>query len=45
MLSEGQLRKFQELYAKNYGEQISEGEALRQAIKLLGLVKLFYALP
>ena len=42
MLSDEQIKKFQELYKKNFGKDISQEEAYEQGIKLIRLVKLIY---
>ena len=42
MLSKKQIKKFQALYKKRLGKEISRGEALEQGIKLVHLMKLIY---
>jgi len=39
MLSENDIKKFQQIYKKQYGKDISKEEALRQGTKLLTLMK------
>jgi len=40
MFTEEQIQKFQEIYEEEFEERISKTEAIRQAIKLVGLVKI-----
>lgn len=42
MLSDEQIRKFQILYKKRFGKEISREEALEQGTKLFRLVELVY---
>ncbi len=42
MLSDEQIKKFQMLYKKRFGREISREEALEQGTKLLRLVELVY---
>lgn len=42
MLTEKQISKFQELYKKNFGKEISRDEALEKGIKIVELIKLVY---
>ncbi len=39
MISKEQLEKYKDIYRKRFGEDISDKEALDQAIKLLTLVR------
>ncbi len=38
MLSEDDINKFQEIYQKEFGKEISKEEALEQGIKLITLM-------
>ncbi len=40
MLSEEDVKKFQEIYKKEFGKKISKEEALEQGIKLITLIKI-----
>ena len=40
MLSEDDINKFQEIYQKEFGKEISKEEALEQGIKLITLMKI-----
>jgi len=40
MLSKEQLQEFKRLYRERYGKDISDEEAVEQALKLLSLVKI-----
>lgn len=42
MLTNEQVRKFQEIYKKRFGKEIFYEEALSQGIKLINLVKNVY---
>ncbi len=42
MLSDEQVKKFQSLYKKHYGKEISKEEAYNQGIKLVRLLKITY---
>jgi len=42
MLSDEQITKFQMLYKKHFGKEISREEALEKGIKLIRLVELIY---
>lgn len=42
MLSDEQITKFQMLYKKHFGKEISKEEALEKGIKLIRLVELIY---
>ena len=42
MLSDEQIRKFQMLYKKYFGKEISREEAYEKEVKLLRLVELIY---
>lgn len=42
MLSDEQIKKFQELYKNRFGEEISREVAYEKAIKLIQLVELVY---
>jgi hypothetical protein len=42
VLSDEQIRKFQELYQKRFGKQISKEDALEGGLKLVRLVQLVY---
>ena len=42
MLSDEQIRKFQMLYKKHFGKEISREEAYEQGAKLIRLVELIY---
>ena len=42
MLSDEQIRKFQMLYKKHFGKEISQEEAYEKGAKLLRLVELIY---
>jgi len=42
VLSNEQVKKFQTLYHKHFGEEINEKEAYEQGIKLLTLLSLIY---
>ena len=42
MLSDEQIKKFQEIYKERFGKEISREEALEQGVKLLRLVELIY---
>jgi len=40
MLSEKDIKNFQEIYKKEYGKEITKEEALEQGIKLVTLMKI-----
>jgi len=40
MLSENDIKKFQEIYKKEFGKEISKQGALEQGIKLITLMKI-----
>ncbi len=40
MFTEEQIQKFQEIYEDEFGEIICKAEAVRQAIKLVNLIKI-----
>jgi len=40
MLSEADIKKFQEIYKKEFSKEISKKEALEQGIKLITLMKI-----
>lgn len=42
MLSDDQISKFQALYKKHFGEEISRDEAYEQGVKLIRLIELVY---
>jgi len=42
MLSDEQIRKFQMLYKKHFGKEISQEEAYEKGAKLIRLVELIY---
>ncbi len=42
MLSEEHLKKYQTIYKKCYGEDISREDALEQGTKLINLLKITY---
>ena len=42
MLSDEQITKYQEIYKKYYGKEISREDALEQGIKLVRLIELIY---
>ena len=42
MLTENEVSKFQELYRKRFGKEISREEAYEQGAKLIRLVELIY---
>ena len=42
MLTENEVGKFQKLYKKRYGKEISREEAYEQGAKLIRLVELIY---
>ncbi len=42
MLSDEQISKFQTLYKKRFGKEISREKAIEQGIKLIRLVELVY---
>jgi hypothetical protein len=42
VLSDSDIIKFQEIYKKNFGKEISKQEAYEQGIKLLTLVKVIW---
>jgi len=42
MLSESQIKQFQELYKKHFGREISQSEAIDQGEKLIRLMELVY---
>jgi len=42
MLTETQLTKFQDIYRKHFGEEISREKALEEGIKLVNLMKIIY---
>ena len=42
MLSDEQIRKFQMLYKKHFGKEISREEAYEKGVKLVRLVELIY---
>jgi len=42
ILEDQQIKKFQELYLKEYGKEISFDEAKDRAIRLVGLYKAIY---
>jgi hypothetical protein len=42
MLSDEQIRKYQEIYKNRFGKEISREEAYEQGIKLIRLIKLTY---
>ncbi|OGI32681.1 MAG: hypothetical protein A2420_00810 [Candidatus Moranbacteria bacterium RIFOXYC1_FULL_44_13] len=42
MLSKEHIAKFQKLYKKHFGKEISRSEAYDKGIKLLRLIKLIY---
>jgi len=42
MISEGGIKKFQELYKEHFGEEISAEKAYQSATKLLRLVEIIY---
>lgn len=45
MLPKEALDEFKQLYAKNFGEQLSDSEALDKATKLLDLYKTVLSVP
>ena len=42
MLSDEQITKYQTLYKKRFGKEISRGEAYEQGAKLIRLIELIY---
>jgi len=42
MLSDEQVKKFQELYKKHFGEEIDKKDALKKSMKLLRLIQMIY---
>lgn len=42
MLSDEQIKKYQALYKKRFGKEVSREEAYRQGINLIRLVELVY---
>jgi hypothetical protein len=42
MLSDEQIKKFQELWLKRFGKEISRDEAYEKGVKLMRLVELTY---
>ncbi len=40
MLEDGEIKKFQTLYKKHFGEEISKEEAVRKGLKLIRLIQL-----
>jgi hypothetical protein len=42
MISKEELEKFKAIYRKKFGKDISDEEALRQAVSLITLVKAVY---
>jgi len=42
VLSNSQIRKFQEIYLKTYGNRISREEAYDMGIKLINMMKIIY---
>jgi len=42
MLSDEQIKKFQSLYKKRFGKEISQEEAYEKGAKLIRLIKLVY---
>lgn len=42
MMSDEQITKYQMLYKKRYGKEISREEAYEQGVKLIRLVELIY---
>jgi len=42
MLSEAQIKKFQDLYKKRFGKEISRKETLEKGSKLIRLMELIY---
>ena len=42
MLSKEQIQKFQILYKRRFGKEISEKEAYRYGVKLIRLIELIY---
>jgi len=42
MLTRSQVEKFQEIYKKEYGKEISYGDALENAIKLIEMIRQIY---
>ena len=42
MLSDEQIKKFQELWLKRFGKEISREEAYEKGVKLMRLVELTY---
>jgi len=44
-ISEKELEQFKRLYKKRWGESLSDKDALRKALYLLGLCRAVYGLP
>lgn len=42
MLSDEHLKKYQAIYKKRYGKEISRADALEQGTKLINLLKIIY---
>jgi hypothetical protein len=42
MLTDEQIRKYQDIYKKRFGKEISKEEALEQGIKLVRLMEIIY---
>ena len=42
MLSDEQVAKFQDIYRKRFGKEISKADALEKGIKLVRLMKIIY---
>ena len=42
VLTDGDIKKFQTIYRKQFGREISKEDAYEQGIKLLGLMELIY---
>ena len=40
MISKESLERFKKLYLKNYGEKLSDKEALDKALRILGLIRI-----
>jgi len=42
MLTSDEVKKFKEIYKKNFGEELSDQEALEKGMKLVNLMKAVY---
>lgn len=42
MISKEQLEKFKEIYKNQFGEELSDQDALEKATKLLNMMKVIY---